>query len=350
MVKDAPVNLVLLNGVLGALPGDALDDEKQIMARLGKSGWRMQARLNELGLPLTALCRTVKEASSSGELPDLDDPPWTALEARTFIIERLQSRAAAWRDASEVSRRKMLLKAITAGIARSAVNEDPQSTLASDDDAPLCVEEPEIQLEEPLTPEDLETINLAVLNGAIGALSQEELLSDEAICARLGKKQARVLQQGLRSVGLTPSQVCLFVKSASNLDATPHFDEEMWQEFPAICAVREMLQHSAVGWSLAKEGTRRKTLLKAITEAMKKTPGLAGADDTSPPPPRAATAVTIRLDPQSMALVEEVRSRVKGPVGIDELLRAGLIGLSEFDDEDIIELIGEVRGADEGTQ
>ncbi|MDH5640330.1 MAG: hypothetical protein OEY28_03475, partial [Nitrospira sp.] len=199
-------------------------------------------------------------------------------------------------------------------------------------------------------PRDIQGLNLALLNGAIGALSTGELSSDEAIRGRLDARQARLLEHGLHAYGLTLSAICTFVKAAASSDTAPHFDDEMWLRFPATQHVRAILHSSAVGWAAAKEATRRKTLLKAIGDAIKGAVATSGAaadattqaDATALP---SSTTVSIMLDAHSMSLVDEIRALVKIPVGIDELLLAGLIGLSEFDDDDILDLISDVRDA-----
>jgi hypothetical protein len=139
------------------------------------------------------------------------------------------------------------------------------------------------------------------------------------------------------------------VKAASSSDTAPHFDGEPWQRFPATQRVRAILHSSAVGWAAAKEVTRRKTLLKAIGDAIKATSGTSGGSGDHSTP-AAATAMSsptlaITLDAHSLSLVDDIRARVKMPVGVDELLLAGLIGLSEFDEEDILDLISDVRDA-----
>lgn len=331
------------------LSGDALDDEHEILLRLGKSGLKMHKRLSALGLPLTTVCRTVKDAAMSDELPGLDEPPWAEFPGRPSMMRALQARAKAWKDAPEAARRKILLKAITAGITPLPSEPIPTPALSSaPSQGPAQPERAQVHEEQASAApgiHDMQALNLAVLNGAIGALSTEELSSDEAIRARLDARQARLLEHGLHAYGLTLAGVCTFVKAASSSDTAPHFDGEPWQRFPATHRVRAILHSSAVGWAAAKEITRRKTLLKAIGDAIKGTSGSGDDMATAVAAALPSPTLSITLDAHSMSLVDDIRARVKMPVGIDELLLAGLIGLSEFDDDDILDLISDVRDA-----
>ena len=52
----------------------------------------------------------------SDELPGLEGSPWAEFPGRPAMMRALQARAKAWDGAAEAARRKILLKAITAGL------------------------------------------------------------------------------------------------------------------------------------------------------------------------------------------------------------------------------------------
>ena len=84
-----------------------------------------------------------------------------------------------------------------------------------------------------------------MLNGAIGALSAEELQSEEAICARLDKRQGSVLRQGLHGVGLSLSSVCTFVKGAFGSSRAPSVCVHIAPSTIALTLIRRQAVSSA---------------------------------------------------------------------------------------------------------